>query len=103
MNGCQTSHVLHAHKNDLSPTIKVPFRLIHTQDEDVIESIISATNRQTEVKEDQFYAMRDFAKKLEAYFMTYPVGTRLFYERRSHQYVSQDIEKLRIITHQNLV
>jgi hypothetical protein len=55
------------------------------------------------VKEDQFYAMKDFAKKLEAYFKTFAVGARLFYERRPHQYDSQDIEKLRIITHQNLV
>jgi len=103
VNGCQTSHVLHACKDILSPAIRVPFRLIHTQDENVIESIIRATNRQTEVKEDQFYAMKDFAKKLEAYFRTFPVSARLFYERRPHQYDSQDIEKLRIITHQNLV
>jgi hypothetical protein len=103
VNGCQTSHVLHACKESLAPTIRVPFRLIHTQDENVIESIIRATNRQTEVKEDQFYAMKDFAKKLEAYFKTFPVSARLFYERRPHQYDSLDIEKLRIITHQNLV
>jgi hypothetical protein len=103
VNGCQTSHVLHACKDSLPANIRVPFRLIHTQDENVIESIIRATNRQTEVKEDQFYAMKDFAKKLEAYFRTFPVGSRLFYERRPHQYDSQDIEKLRIITHQNLV
>jgi AIPR protein len=103
VNGCQTSHVLHTYKDNMPATIRVPFRLIHTQDENVIESIIRATNRQTEVKEDQFYAMKDFAKKLEAYFKTLPVGSRLFYERRPHQYDSQDIEKLRIITHQNLV
>jgi hypothetical protein len=103
VNGCQTSHVLHACKDNMPATIRVPFRLIHTQDENVIESIIRATNRQTEVKEDQFYAMKDFAKKLEAYFKTFPVSARMFYERRPHQYDSQDIEKLRIITHQNLV
>jgi hypothetical protein len=103
VNGCQTSHVLQVCADKISPNIRVPFRLIHTQDENVIESIIRATNRQTEVKEDQFYAMKDFAKKLEAYFRTFPVNERLFYERRPHQYDSQDIEKLRIVTHQNLV
>ena len=103
VNGCQTSHVLHACKDTLPASIRVPFRLIHTQDENVIESIIRATNRQTEVKDDQFYAMKDFAKKLEDYFKTFSVGARLFYERRPHQYDSNDIEKLRIITHQNLV
>jgi hypothetical protein len=103
VNGCQTSHVLHACKDNLPSTVRVPFRLIHTQDENVIESIIRATNRQTEVRDDQFYAMKDFAKKLEAYFRTFSVSERLFYERRPHQYDSQDIEKMRIITHQNLV
>jgi hypothetical protein len=103
VNGCQTTHVLHAQADKLDATVRVPFRLIHTQDENVIESIIRATNRQTEVKDDQFFAMKDFAKKLEAYFKTFPVETRLYYERRPHQYDAQDIEKLRIITHQNLV
>jgi hypothetical protein len=103
VNGCQTTHVLHAQADKLDGTVRVPFRLIHTQDENVIESIIRATNRQTEVKDDQFFAMKDFAKKLEAYFRTFPVETRLHYERRPHQYDAQDIEKIRIITHQNLV
>jgi hypothetical protein len=103
VNGCQTSHVLHHLVNTLPDSVRVPFRLIHTQDENVIESIIRATNRQTEVKDDQFFAMKDFAKKLEAYFKTFPVDTRLYYERRPHQYDAQDIQKLRIITHQNLV
>ena len=87
----------------MSSSVRIPFRLIHTQEESVIEDIIRATNRQTEVKDDQFFAMRDFAKKLEAYFKTFPIETRLYYERRPHQYDAQDIEKIRIITHQNLV
>jgi AIPR protein len=103
VNGCQTTHVLHAQMEKLDATVRVPFRLIHTQDENVIEGIIRATNRQTEVKDDQFFAMKDFAKKLEAYFKTFPVDSRLYYERRPHQYDAQDIEKIRIITHQNLV
>lgn len=81
----------------------MPFRLIHTQDENVIEAVIRATNRQTEVKDDQFFAMKDYAKKLEAYFKTFPIESRIYYERRPHQYDAQDIQKLRIITHQNLV
>jgi hypothetical protein len=103
VNGCQTTHVLHACAGQLTSSVRIPFRLIHTQEESVIEDIIRATNRQTEVKDDQFFAMRDFAKKLEAYFKTFPIETRLYYERRPHQYDAQDIEKIRIITHQNLV
>lgn len=103
VNGCQTSHVLHAKKDGLPETVRVPFRLIHTQDEAVIEDIIRATNRQTEVKDDQFFAMKDFAKKLEAFFRAMPVEIRIYYERRPHQYDSAEVEKNRIITHQNLV
>jgi hypothetical protein len=103
VNGCQTSHVLHACQDQLPDSVRIPFRLVHTQNENVIEDVIRATNRQTEVKDDQFFAMKDFAKKLEAYFKTFPIETRLYYERRPHQYDAQDIEKIRIITHQNLV
>ena len=66
VDGCETCHVLHVF-DELPDAVRVPFRLIHTQVEFVIEDIIRATNRQTEVKDDQFFAMRDFAKKLEAY------------------------------------
>lgn len=103
VNGCQTSHVLHDNKDLLTDAVRVPFRLICTQDEGVIESIIRATNRQTDVRENQFFAMKDFAKKLEAYFKTFPVENRLYYERRTHQYDSEGIEKSRIIVHDNLV
>src|SRR5664280_3886813 len=59
VNGCQTTHVLHGLWDKLPDTVRVPFRLIHTQDENVIESVIRATNRQTEVKDDMFFAMKD--------------------------------------------
>ena len=103
VNGCQTSHVLHANRQHLLPSIRVPLRLIHTTDESVIEDIIRATNRQTEVRDEQFFAMKDFAKKLEQSFKTYPVERRIYYERRPHQYDHLEIEKTQIITHQNLV
>lgn len=103
VNGCQTSHVLQGNSDLVDEAVCIPVRLISTRDEDVIESIITATNRQTEVKEEQFFAMKDFAKKLERYFKAFPVEQRLYYERRSHQYDSQDIVKARIVAHQNLV
>ncbi len=103
VNGCQTSHVLNDNKELLGESVRIPFRLICTQDEGVIESIIRATNRQTAVGNEQFFAMKDFAKKLELYFKAFAVQQRLYYERRAHQYDSQDIPKVRIVVHQNLI
>ena len=103
VNGCQTSHVLHDNRILLDDSVRIPFRLVCTQDENVIESVIRATNRQAEVRDDQFFAMKDFAKRVEAYFKTMTVEHRVYYERRPHQYDSQDIERMRVITHQNLV
>jgi hypothetical protein len=103
VNGCQTSHVLFDQREHLDETINVPLRLIGTADESVIESIIRATNRQTVVSQEQFYAVTDFAKQLEAYFQAFPNGQKLFYERRSRQYDRFPIEKTRIVTPRNMV
>jgi len=102
VNGCQTSHVLHDNQAHLEG-VRVPVRLIATQDEGVFASIIRATNRQSEVKEDQFFALTDFAKRLEQFFQSGPVARHLYYERRSRQYDSHTGEKTRIISHPNLV
>jgi hypothetical protein len=64
VNGCQTSHVLHDQRAVVDDTVMVPIRVIATQDEDVIASIIKATNRQTYVDEEQLLALSDFQKKL---------------------------------------
>ena len=102
VNGCQTSHVVFFEKDALDNSVQIPLRLIHTQDESVIDSIIKSTNRQTEVKPEQFAAITDFAKKLEMFFNS--MGTnRLYYERRPGQYDRSPIEKTRIVTQPNMV
>lgn len=83
--------------------VYVPLRLIVTSDENVRNSIIKATNRQTEVKPDQLYALSDFQKKLEAYFETFTGDKRLYYERRSMQYADEDAEKVRIVSIQQQI
>jgi hypothetical protein len=103
VNGCQTSHVLANAANEADDTVMIPLRLIGTQDEDVIESIVHATNRQTVVKREQFLAVTDFAKKLELFFRSFPDSQKLYYERRSHQYDSLQVEKTRIVTSTNLI
>jgi len=104
VNGCQTSNVLFEQADPKDDTVMVPVRLIGTQDEKVINSIIRATNRQTPVSEDQFFALQEFPKQLEEYFQTFPPLQKLYYERRSRQYESnQAIEKTRIFTQSNVI
>ncbi|WPH22312.1 AIPR family protein [Variovorax paradoxus] len=104
VNGCQTSHVIHDQRASIDDTVMIPLRLIATQDEEIIGSIVKATNRQTEVREEQLLALSDFQKKLEAYFNAFEDAQRLYYERRSRQYSNAGgIEKTRIVTPGGLI
>jgi len=104
VNGCQTSFVLHECRAMLGPDVMVPVRLIATEDDNIKNSIIKATNRQTQVTEDQLFALSDFPKKLEAYFPTFDGKKKLYYERRSRQYSGDaGIEKVRVINMTALV
>jgi hypothetical protein len=103
VNGCQTTHVIFDQRAEVNQDICIPLRLIVTQDEGVIEDIIRATNRQTQLKEEQFLALMDFSGKLESFFQSYPIPERLYYERRSNQFNRLDVEKTRIITPPNLI
>jgi hypothetical protein len=104
VNGCQTSHVLFNEQGHLDDKVMVPLRVISTQDESVINSIIKATNRQTEVKTEQLLALSDFQKKLELFFESFDGPKKLHYERRSRQFNNQSgIEKTRIISPANLI
>jgi hypothetical protein len=104
VNGCQTSYVLHECRAHLSERVHVPVRLIATKDTNIRNSIIKATNRQTQVPDDQLLALSDFPKELELYFGTFEGKKRLYYERRSRQYSSvEGIEKVRIIDMRTLV
>ncbi|MDF7801419.1 AIPR family protein [Pontiellaceae bacterium B1224] len=104
VNGCQTSYVLHEASIGLKNDTRVPIKIIATNDQEIKNSIIKATNRQTQVGDDQLIALTDFPKKLEDYFPTYEGKKKLYYERRSRQYNGQDnIEKVRVINMTTLI
>ena len=63
VNGCQTSHVLYDQGTTLDDSVIIPLRLIATQDDEIIASIVKATNRQTQVKEEQLLALNDVSEK----------------------------------------
>ncbi|MEU8646277.1 AIPR family protein [Streptomyces sp. NPDC005381] len=99
VNGCQTSHVLFDQQEHLTEHVQVPLKIVATQDEDVVNSIVTATNRQTQVTNEDLYALGTFAKKLEGFLSSYNNDQRLYYERRSKQYNAvSGIKKVRIIT-----
>jgi AIPR protein len=104
VNGCQTSYVLYESKSNLDDDIEIPIRLIATKDQDIKNAIIKATNRQTQVTDEQLFALTDFPKKLEDFFPSFEPSRRLYYERRSRQYNSvEGIEKVRVINMTALV
>jgi hypothetical protein len=104
VNGCQTSFVLHESRDAVNEKVIVPVRLIATQDDNIRNAIIKATNRQTQVTEDQLFALSDFPKKLEAFFPTYKGKRKLYYERRSRQYSgATEVEKVRVVNMTALV
>ena len=101
VNGCQTSHLLFNNKDflDLENTY-VPLKLISSDNQDVINDVIKATNRQTEVKIEAFESLKDFHKKLQIFYNTFPKEEKLYYERRPREYdtVFPPIPRAKIIT-----
>jgi hypothetical protein len=99
VNGCQTSHVIFAHQNDISGELFVPVKLIHTVSEDVAQSVIKSTNKQTNVEENDLLALTQFQRDLEDYYSAINGDRQLFYERRAKQYAGAvAVEKGRIVT-----
>lgn len=102
VNGCQTSNILFL-AGEKAADVFVPFRLIGSSDPDFIATIIVGTNKQNEVKEDQFWALTPFMKDLEEFCREQPGDLKIFLERRENQYRSEAIERTRICRPSDLV
>src|SRR5208282_5783675 len=102
VNGCQTSYVLFENRDKIDEVV-VPVRLIASDDEDVIQSIVTATNQQTQLSREQLFAATEFPKRLEQFVQTYPGEQKLYYERRSRQYDRLPIDKGKVITQANMI
>ena len=103
VNGCQTSYAVFNNEKDIDDYVMIPLRLIATGDEDVIASIIEATNKQTAIRPEQFLAITDFSKRLERFFVSYDDDYKIYYERRSRQYDAVQIERVRIVRPVDLI
>ncbi|KQO75292.1 hypothetical protein ASF29_12825 [Rhizobium sp. Leaf262] len=99
VNGCQTSHVIFAHQDDIKADLFVPVKLIHTVSEDVAQSIVKSTNKQTNVEENDLLALTQFQRDLEDYYAGVQGDKKLYYERRAKQYAKDGtVDKSRIVT-----
>ncbi|RFZ78813.1 S1 RNA-binding domain-containing protein [Lacrimispora amygdalina] len=99
VNGCQTSRVLFDNRTNLTDNSYVLVRVVQVADDATLEDIVYTTNRQTEVKSEAFASSKKFHKKLEEYYKSVDIDTRLYYERRSKQYdKSEGINKNKVIT-----
>jgi len=102
INGCQTSNILFQAGENVSG-VHVPFRLIVSDDTDFISTVIVGTNRQNEVKEDQFWALTPFMKDLEEFSREQSNDQRIFIERRENQYRTEAVERTRIVKPSELI
>ncbi len=100
VNGCQTSTLLYNNRANINKDSYITIKIIGTDDNEIINSIIRATNRQTEVKSEAFESLKEFHKKLEEFYLQFPISdlNRIYYERRNKQYVQQSVPKPRVIT-----
>ncbi|WP_321340415.1 AIPR family protein [Breoghania sp.] len=102
VNGCQTTNILALSKEN-SQNICVPLRLIGSSEPDFVAKIIIGTNKQNEVREDQFWALLPFMKDLEIYCSGQEGDTRILIERRDNQYRDVATERTRIMKPSDLM
>lgn len=100
VNGCQTSNVLYNNrKGAYINKVSVPIKLIATNDDEVKTRITLATNNQTPIKKEQLASLTQFQRSLEQYYNSFTGDAKIYYERRSKQFNSDNtVIKSRIIT-----
>jgi hypothetical protein len=98
VNGCQTSNVLYNNRKSANISkVSVPIKLIATTE--VKTRITLATNNQTPIKKEQLAALTQFQRSLEQYYNSFTGDAKIYYERRSKQFNSDNsVLKSRIIT-----
>lgn len=102
VNGCQTTHILFQNKSSVGPDTFVPVKLVATNDSQVVAEVIKATNNQTAVLPEALESLTPFHKELEDFYATREARVdaedRIYYERRSKQYVMDKIRLTNIVT-----
>ena len=102
VNGCQTTNIL-ARVRDKVSEVMVPFRIIGSSNYEFVSSIIIGTNKQNEVREDQFWALLPFMKDLEIYCSAQDGDAKILIERRENQYRDVTAERTRVMRTSDLM
>jgi hypothetical protein len=100
VNGCQTSHIVFEHQHLIKKDTSLPVKIIEAEDRELVNEIVRATNRQTEVKDEAFAVLGDFHKKIERFFLSVEAEPeyKLVYERRKRQYADTAYTAQNIVT-----
>lgn len=102
VNGCQTSNILH-YAREYVENVHIPFRLIVSGSEDFVSGVIVGTNKQNQVRDEQFIALSRLMKDLEEYSRSQDGELRLYVERRENQYRAGGIERTRIVRTRDII
>ncbi|MCY4580042.1 MAG: AIPR family protein [Chloroflexi bacterium] len=103
VNGCQTTHILFQNRDNVfNANTFIPVKIVATTDRQVITEVIKATNRQTAVLPEALESLTPFHKELEDFYATRESERRppdrIYYERRSKQYVADNINTRNIVS-----
>lgn len=98
VNGCQTSNVLYLCKDlENIDNVLVPLKVVITEDSELRDRIILSTNSQTRFEESELFALTEFQKTLEDYYLSQELIDHIYYERRTNQYESMGLTMLSIV------
>lgn len=102
VNGCQTSHVIFNESRNIDgiDDVYIIVKVIKTNNPDIANDIIMATNSQTEVKSEAFESIRLIHRRLEQYFEAQSNQStfKIYYERRSKQFIDSTIRSHQIVS-----
>lgn len=102
VNGCQSAHVFFNNKDIIDAKTNIIIKIIETNNSNLINKIIKATNKQTLVTDEAFESLAAFHRNLEEYYdaRASKISIPIYYERRSKQYENdpRKIKSVQIVT-----
>lgn len=88
VNGCQTCNVLYQNISlEGIDQLVIPVKIISSQNKEIRDKIIVGNNSQTEVKREQLVSLLECQRFIEDYYNEQKKYEKLYYERRSKQYL----------------